>query len=200
MDIIEYNPDEFTVIKEKDYDEPVGKFRVIFYNTGYYALQWWNINDFNPEDESPFAWETIVIAPQLDTPLENEYDWKFSQGRLTMNSLLQHLDNSRKLHDNELMELHLNLNTNLDDDVSDEIIEIIKSKDGKRIADKIIESMILQDEYFKESLDNHYRKNRIITSILLGICIICFALSILSVLKILWVGLIFILLRIPMTI
>lgn len=185
MDIIEYNPDEFTVIKEKDYDEPVGKFRVIFYNTGYYALQRWNINDFNPEDESPFAWETIVIAPQLDTPLENEYDWKFSQGRLTMNSLLQHLDNSRKLHDNELMELHLNLNTNLDDDVSDEIIEIIKSKDGKRIADKIIESMILQDEYFKESLDNHYRKNRIITSILLGICIICFALSILSVLKIL---------------
>ena len=185
MGNIEYNPEEFTVVKEKDYSETeVGKFRVIRYDTGYYALQRWNINDFNPEDDSPFAWETMVIAPQLDTPLDNEYDWKFSQGRLTMNALLYHLENSHKLQQNELMELHLNLNTNLDEDVSDEIVEIIKSKDGKRIADKIIESMILQDEYFTESLDKHYRRSTIISCTLLIICLVCFALTILNAFRI----------------
>ena len=126
-------------------------------------------------------WETIVIAPQLDTPLDNEYDWKFSQGNLTMNMLLQHLNNSSKLHNNELMELHLNLNTNLDEDVSEEIIEIIKSHDGKRVADKIIESVMLQDSYFKEHLDKSYRRNTIINSILLVICLTCFSLTILSI-------------------
>ena len=97
-------------VKRKITGDPVGEFRVIRYDTGYYALQ---KKIIGLSDSSDLDWETIVIAPQLDTPLDNEYDWKFSQGNLTMNMLLQHLDNSSKLHNNELMELHLNLNTNL---------------------------------------------------------------------------------------
>lgn len=185
MNLIEYNEEEFVEIREKDYGEPVGKFRIIRYDSGYYALQRWNINDFNPDDSSAFAWETMVIAPQLDTPLENGYDWKFSQGRLTMNSLLKHLENSSKLHNNELMELHLTLNSNLDDDVKEEIVEIIKSKDGKRVADKIIDSLALQDEYVREHLEKESQRHRIISSALFIICIILFALSIISFLKIL---------------
>ncbi|WP_406534427.1 hypothetical protein [Methanobrevibacter sp.] len=178
MNTIEFDDEHFVVSKEKDYGDPVGEFRVIRYDTGYYALQ---KKIIGLSDSSDLDWETIVIAPQLDTPLDNEYDWKFSQGNLTMNMLLQHLDNSSKLHNNELMELHLNLNTNLDEDVSEEIIEIIKSHDGKRVADKIIESVMLQDSYFKEHLDKSYRRNTIISSILLVICLTCFSLTILSI-------------------
>lgn len=178
MTTIEFDDEHFVVSKEKDYGDPVGEFRVIRYDTGYYALQ---KKIIGLSDSSDLDWETIVIAPQLDTPLDNEYDWKFSQGNLTMNMLLQHLDNSSKLHNNELMELHLNLNTNLDEDVSEEIIEIIKSHDGKRVADKIIESVMLQDSYFKEHLDKSYRRNTIISSILLVICLTCFTLTILSI-------------------
>lgn len=178
MNTIEFDDEHFVVSKEKDYGDHVGEFRVIRYDTGYYALQ---KKIIGLSDSSDLDWETIVIAPQLDTPLDNEYDWKFSQGNLTMNMLLQHLDNSSKLHNNELMELHLNLNTNLDEDVSEEIIEIIKSHDGKRVADKIIESVILQDSYFKEHLDKSYRRNTIISSILLVICLTCFSLTILSI-------------------
>lgn len=185
MNTIEYDDMGFVVSKEKDYGEPVGKFRVIRYDTGYYALQRWNINDWNPEDPSPFAWQTMVIAPQLDVPLENGYDWKFSQGNLTMNALLQHLENSSKLHSNELMELHLNLNSNLDEEVSDEIVEIIKSKDGERIADKIIDSLILQDTHFTEYLNKKYTRDNIILGILVTITIICFILTILNILRIL---------------
>lgn len=179
MTSIEYDDSHFVVSKEKDYGE-VGKFRVIRYDTGYYALQRWNINDFNPEDSSPFAWQTMVIAPQLDTPLDNGYDWKFSQGNLTMNALLHHLENSSKLQDNELMELHLNLNSNLDEDVSDEIVEIIKSADGKRIADKVVDSLILQDTYFTEYLDNKYKRDTIILTMLLCISVFCFIITILN--------------------
>lgn len=178
MNTIEFDDEHFVVSKEKDYGDPVGEFRVIRYDTGYYALQ---KKIIGLSDSSDLDWETIVIAPQLDTPLDNEYDWKFSQGNLTMNMLLQHLDNSSKLHNNELMELHLNLNTNLDEDVSEEIIEIIKSHDGKRVADKIIESVMLQDSYFKEHIDKIYRRNTIISSILLVICLTCFSLTILSI-------------------
>ena len=178
MNTIEFDHEHFVVSKEKDYGDPVGEFRVIRYDTGYYALQ---KKIIGVSDSSDWDWETIVIAPQLDTPLDNEYDWKFSQGNLTMNMLLQHLDNSSKLPNNELMELHLNLNTNLDEDVSEEIIEIIKSHDGKRVADKIIESVMLQDSYFKEHLDKSYRRNTIINSILLVICLTCFSLTILSI-------------------
>jgi len=178
MNTIEFDDEHFVVSKEKDYGDPVGEFRVIRYDTGYYALQ---KKIIGLSDSSDLDWETIVIAPQLDTPLDNEYDWKFSQGNLTMNMLLQHLDNSSKLHNNELMELHLNLNTNLDEEVSEEIIEIIKSHDGKRVADKIIESVMLQDSYFKEHLDKSYRRNTIISSILLVICLTCFSLTILSI-------------------
>jgi len=181
MTTLEYDDSKFVVSKEKDYGEPVGKFRVIRYDTGYYALQRWNVNDWNPEDPSPFAWQTMVIAPQLDTPLVNGYDWKFSQGNLTMNSLLQHLENSSKLQDNELMELHLNLNSNLDEEVSDEIVEIIKSTDGKRIADKVIDSLILQDTHFTEYLDKKYKRDSIILTILASVCVCSFIITILSI-------------------
>lgn len=181
LEKIEYDDSHFIVSKEKDYGESVGKFRVIRYDTGYYALQRWNINDFNPDDESPFAWQTMVIAPQLDTPLDNGYDWKFSQGNLTMNALLQHLENSSKLQDNELMELHLNLNSNLDEEVSDEIVEIIKSRDGKRIADKVVDSLILQDTYFTEYLAQKHKRDTIILSVLVSVAVICFILTTLSI-------------------
>ena len=182
MSSLEYDDSNFVVSKEKDYGE-VGKFRVIRYDTGYYALQRWNINDFNPEDPAPFAWQTMVIAPQLDTPLDNGYDWKFSQGNLTMNSLLQHLENSSKLQDNELMELHLNLNTDLDEEVKDEIIEIIKSSDGKRIADKVVDSLILQDTYFTEYLNKKYKRDTVILSILLCVSLSCIILTILNIFR-----------------
>ena len=172
MNTIEFDEEQFVISKEKDYGDPVGEFRVIRYDTGYYALQ---------KKIADSVYETLVIAPQLDTPLDNGYDWKFSQGNLTMNLLLKHLENSSKLHNNELMELHLNLNTNLDEDVSEEIIEIIKSEDGRRVADKLIESIMLQDSYFTEYLDKHYRRNTIISTILVVICLICFGLTILSV-------------------
>ncbi|MBQ2653366.1 MAG: hypothetical protein IJF83_07415 [Methanobrevibacter sp.] len=178
MNTIEFDDEHFVVSKEKDYGDPVGEFRVIRYDTGYYALQ---KKIIGISDSNDLEWETLVIAPQLDTPLDNGYDWKFSQGNLTMNMLLQHLENSSKLHNNELMELHLNLNTNLDEDVSEEIIEIIKSHDGKRVADKIIESVMLQDSYFKEHLDKSYRRNTIISSILLVICLTCFGLTLLTI-------------------
>ena len=98
-----------------------------------------------------------------------------------MNALLQHLENSSKLQDNELMELHLNLNTDIDEEVADEIVEIIKSSDGKRIADKVVDSLILQDTHFTEYLDRKYKRDTIISSILVCICVSCFIITLLNI-------------------
>lgn len=148
-----FDEDEFIVDKVKDFGDPVGEFRVIRYDTGYYALQRHNV-DMISDNPGGLIWETLCIAPQLDTPLDNGYDWKFSQGRLTMNSFLGFLDDARKLRDNELMELHLHLNTNLDEEVSEEIIHLISSEDGREIKDKIFESIKLQDD----TVDEYYAK------------------------------------------
>lgn len=171
--LIEYDESDFTVTsKEKDYGDQVGKFRIIRYSTGYYALQRWNVNDFNQEDPSPFAWETMCIAPQLDTPLETGYDWKFSQGRLTMRSLLRHLENSSKLQNNELMELHIKLNDSLDDEVSSQIVKIITTETGKSIEDRIFESIRLQEDKFFEETMKNARWEKFFIAVMIGI-ILC---------------------------
>lgn len=171
---ISYNPEEYTVTsKEKDFGDPVGEYRIIRYNTGYYALQRHNV-DMVSDNPGGLIWETLCIAPQLDTPLDNGYDWKFSQGRLTMKSFLGFLEDAAKLHNNEYMELHLNLNRTLDDKVHDEIVNIIKSDDGKLIADKIRESIQLQDEYFKEDLEKRHKEDRFIKIGCFIIVLICF--------------------------
>ena len=74
-----------------------------------------------------------------------------------MRTLIQHIKNSNKLANNELMELHLHLNKNLDDVVHDEIIKIIKSSDGDNILDHIHESLELQDSYVQERLKRELR-------------------------------------------
>ena len=91
-----------------------------------------------------------------------------------MKSFLGFLEDAAKLHNNEYMELHLNLNTNLDDKVHDEIVNIIKSDDGRLIADKIRESIQLQDEYFKEDLEKRHKEDRFIKIGCFIIVLICF--------------------------
>ena len=151
MSCIEFDKDHFTVDGNiYDFGEN-GVYRIIRYDTGYYALQMQVITD------EVLNWVTLCIAPQLDTHLQNGYDWKFSQGRLNMRTLIQHIKNSNKLANNELMELHLHLNKNLDDVVHDEIIKIIKSSDGDNILDHIHESLELQDSYVQERLKRESR-------------------------------------------
>ena len=129
-------------------------------------MQRYNVNNINPEDPSPIVWETMVIAPQLDTPLENGYDWRFSQGRLTMNSLLECFDDADKLRNNELMELHLHLNSNLDNETAEEIIHLISSEDGREIKEKIFESMQLQESIMEDSLDHFHTQEKIMLLVL----------------------------------
>ena len=173
-DII-FDEDEFIVDKIKDFGDPVGEYRVIRYDTGYYALQRHNV-DMISDNPGGLIWETLCIAPQLDTPLDNGYDWKFSQGRLTMNSFLGFLEDASKLHNNELLELHLHLNTNLDEEVAEEIIHLISSDDGREIKDKIIESMTLQDNQVKEFLDKEAKTSKYTNMglIILGIFVIIY--------------------------
>jgi len=171
MTTIEYVEDEFAVVTEKDYGVPVGKFRVIRYDTGYYALQRCNVNDFDSEDESAFAWQTMCIAPQIDDPLTPGRIWNLCQGKLTMDSFLSVFEDSRKLHNNELMELHLNLNPNMDEEVSEKIVKLIKTSDGENIYDNIIESIHLQDEYIKEYYSKQSKCNNIHLLLILWIII-----------------------------
>ncbi|WP_405316201.1 hypothetical protein [Methanobrevibacter sp.] len=184
---IVYNEDEYIIVKEKEFTN-VGQFRIILYDTGYYALQRYNVNNIKPEDPSAFVWETMCIAPQLDEPLETGYDWRFSQGRLTMNSLLQCFDDADKLRNNELMELHLHLNTSLDDETTEEIIHLISSEDGREIKEKIFESMQFQDQLVEDNLKQKQRESRIIlimlilTSIMLILTVICTILKITGIL------------------
>lgn len=174
---IEYNPAEFSVIKEEDYGGAVGKFRMIRYDTGYYALQRYNINDFDMDNDSAFAWETMVITPHIDDPLSQDRVWNLCQGKLTIESLLVVLEDSSKLHNNELMELHLNLNPNMNDEVSDEIVKLIKTSEGDAIYESIIESIRLQDEYVKEYYENQSQSNNI-RLLLILLIIIAFGLII----------------------
>ena len=181
---IVYDENEYILIKEREYTN-IGRFRMILYDTGYYALQRYNINNINPEDPSPIVWETMCIAPQLDTPLETGYDWRFSQGRLTMNSLLQFFDDADKLRNNELMELHIHLNTNLDDETTEEIIHLISSEDGREIKEKIFESIQFQDQLVEENLKQNKHEKIIIimlvlTSIMLILTVICTILKIMG--------------------
>ena len=175
---IEYNPAEFSVIKEEDYGGSVGKFRMIRYDTGYYALQRYNINDFDMDNDSAFAWETMVITPHIDDPLSQDRVWNLCQGKLTIESLLVVLEDSSKLHNNELMELHLNLNPNMNDEVSDEIVKLIKTSEGDAIYESIIESIRLQDEYVKEYYENQSQSNNIRLLLLILLIIIAFGLII----------------------
>ncbi|MBQ6219964.1 MAG: hypothetical protein IJH63_00655 [Methanobrevibacter sp.] len=148
---ISFDEEDF-VVTSKVYDlgEHTGVFRVVRYSAGYYALQACVIDEDNSD-----SWKTVCVSPYLDTPLDNEYDWKFSQGRLDMNFLLNQLRNSSKLQDNELMELHLHLNKELDDTVRGDIIETIRSDDGRNILDKIYESLELQDEFVEKELKDN---------------------------------------------
>lgn len=173
--LIEYVPEEFSVIKEKDYGDPVGKYRMIRYDTGYYALQRCtiidNINDEDDEAMDVYAWDTVCIAPQYDNPLTPGRIWNLCQGKLSIESLLIALEDSGKLHNNELMELHLNLNPNMDEEVSDEIVKLIKTSEGDDIYDNIIESIRLQDEYVQEYYSKQSQSNNIRLLIMLLIII-----------------------------
>lgn len=155
---IDYNENEFTVDGNvKDFGEEIGKYRVIRYNTGYYALQRSNYQEDDNE-----AWETVVISPYLDNVFNTDYNWAFSQGRLTMKSLLTVLEDSYKLQNNELMELHLSLNPNMEDDTKEKIVHVIKTETGKSIEEKVLKSLKIQDESFQEYLLKETRENRII--------------------------------------
>ena len=160
-----YDSEEYVVDKVKDFGEPVGEYRVIRNDTGYYALQRHNV-DMISDKPGGLTWETLCIAPQLDTPLDNGYNWKFSQGRLTMNSFLGVLEDASKLHNNELLELHLHLNTNMGDEVQKEIIDLISSEDGKEIKDKIVESMNLQNEVVEEYYTKSMEKDKLLLNLI----------------------------------
>ena len=149
--LIEYSDDDFAVVKEKDYGDPVGRYRMIRYDTGYYALQRCILIDLNDDtDEVDFRWDTVCIAPQHDDPLTQGRIWNLCEGKLTIESILIALEDSSKLHNNELMELHLNINPNMDEEVSEKIVKLIKTSDGDNIYDNIIESIHLQDEYIQD--------------------------------------------------
>lgn len=158
--VIDYDEDSFSVIKEKDYGDSLGKFRIIRYDTGYYALQRYNINDFKQDTDSVYVWETMCISPEQDDPLNPNRVWNLCLGKLTMESLLLTFEDSYKLQNNELMELRLNLNPELDEEVNEEIVKIIKTSEGNKIYDAIMQSIHLQDSYVEEYYKNqHYVNN-----------------------------------------
>ena len=149
--LIEYSDDDFAVVKEKDYGEPAGKYRMIRYDTGYYALQRCILLDLNDDaDEVDFRWDTVCIAPQHDDPLTPGRIWNLCDGKLIIESILIALEDSSKLHNNELMELHLTLNPGINEEVSEKIVKIIKTSEGDEIYDNIMESIRLQDEWVHE--------------------------------------------------
>lgn len=158
--IIEYSNEDFSIIKTKDYGDYVGEYRMIRYDTGYYALQRCNIID-NEEGIEVYAWETVCIAPQHDDPLTPGRVWNLCLGKLTIESLLQTLEDSSKLHNNELMELHLNLNPSMDEEVSEKVVKLIKTSEGDKIYDSIIESIRLQDEWVQEYYQKKSESNNI---------------------------------------
>lgn len=156
---IDYDESDFVVDGTvKDFGEEIGKYRMIRYSTGFYALQRSNYS----EDEDDEKWETVVISPYLDSVFNEDYDWHFSQGRLTMKSLIAVLEDSYRLQNNELMELRLSLNPGMNDDTKDEIVKVIKTESGKSIEDKIMESIKIQDESFQNYLEKEAKENRII--------------------------------------
>ena len=182
MTTIDFDDNDFTVVgHEYDYGDPVGEYRIIRYSTGYYGLQRLTIN-MDLEDENPFIWETMCICPELESVLNKEYNWKLSHGKLIMEDILHHIDNSSKLYNNELMEVHLQLNYSEDEELNEELIEVMKTEDGKKLLDRVSESMDIYETYYADYLSKQEKHNKILLIILIIITIIvicvCFSIHI----------------------
>lgn len=182
MATIEFDDNDFTVVgHEYDYGDPVGEYRIIRYSTGYYGLQRLTIN-MDLEDENPFIWETMCICPELESVLNKEYNWKLSNGKLIMEDILHHIDNSSKLYNNELMEVHLQLNYSEDEELNEELIEVMKTEDGKKLLDRVSQSMEIYETYYTDYLSKQEKHNKILLIILIIITItvicVCFSIHI----------------------
>ena len=59
--IIEYDNNKYNVVKEEKLSEHHGTYRVIQYDTGYYAMQL-KTNDKHGLD----VWNTLFVCPLLD--------------------------------------------------------------------------------------------------------------------------------------
>ena len=144
MSEIVFDENDFIVDgNEHDFGDEIGKYRIIRYNTGYYGLQKY----IDEVDE----WNTLFISPEIDRPLDVGYDWTFSPGRLIMKTCISCLEDARKLHDNELMELHLHLN--YDSDEYKELLTDIESCDADKITGRINELLDLQEKKIEEYYD-----------------------------------------------
>ena len=78
------------------------------------------------------------------------------------------------------MEVHLQLNYSEDEELNEELIEVMKTEDGKKLLDRVSESMDIYETYYADYLSKQEKHNKILLIILviLAIIVICVCFSI----------------------
>ena len=80
------------------------------------------------------------------------------------------------------MEVHLQLNYSEDEELNEELIEVMKTEDGKKLLDRVSESMDIYETYYTDYLSKQEKHNKILLIILIIITIIvicvCFSIHI----------------------
>ena len=159
--------DKYTVIDEKKLSDYHGTYRVILYDTGFYALQ------LKDEDEVD-VFNTIFVCPIKDTFISEDYNMPF--GELIMNSLLESLEESDKLYNGEYWTLSLTL----DDDTN--FMEVITKGRGESLIGQLEELILLEQEQL-----NVYNRAYPLFVVLQGlfyiVCIICLCFVVYSIIS-----------------
>ena len=154
MESIEFDYTNFDVIEEYKLSEHTGSYRIIRYDTGYYALQ--SLIDannlVNPTDEERYV--TIVVSPIKDKIIQYEnkgIDLSIAYGSLVIHSLMDCIcdaDNSRQGN-------NWNLNLYLDDEGSEVFTEVITRGDGETLIEQLKDFQSFQREQSEKFLESY---------------------------------------------
>lgn len=145
MTQIEYDEEDYEILTTKEFDSV--SIRTIKYSTGFYAVQMYKENIFNSDK----IWQTLYICPKLDKIFKMG---EIREGSYHINCLLSYMEDSVKLHKNELWELKVQV----PEDDFKELSEVIRSNDGKILLNELFKLTKLQ----QAELVNTYNSNHVL--------------------------------------
>lgn len=119
MESIVYNNEKYSVLLESRYDNL--KIRKIKFDTGYYALQYYN----------GYSWKTICISPYLD----KKGDLYFIRGDLEIDYLMECVKDTYNFRKGEYYELKVNVS----DTDYEELTQKISEEEGWTLYESIIQ-------------------------------------------------------------